>query len=147
MNMKNWILVVACLACFGFGWSLSQKLNEVKWLEFHNKQLNELQSHFEQRLNYEEERYRTKEKEYAKFIHEANTINDDYQSLLMQFNELRTENSRLQNTKTCTVNTTQTADYRRSKEMTSLLKRATDLIKERDEIAVQYNLLYKSCKL
>lgn len=66
-------------------------------------------------------------------------------ALRLQFKALHNKHNRALSSSDSRSNVASQCECGRTREMVPILERATELIKERDRIAIDYNTLYKQC--
>lgn len=102
---------------------------------------------YEKRLKQERENYEKMLLQVNEYKQKADKLGSDVSALQLRIAESAAAGNK---TLSCPANksgTTATGEHGRDREMVEILRRATDLIAERDRIALQYNELREQCRL
>lgn len=134
------ILLVVCAACYKFGHNAAS----LHYAQLYNEQLDATNKAYNARL---EELNQVNDK----LNQEIKRYESDNLSLTKRTNDLRVQlNAAFRKAPTCTVGksvTSRELSDRRHGTLEAIVNGATDLILERDRIALSYNELKKQCQL
>lgn len=146
--MKDiWLIAIFGIGAFCLGLNCGMNVAEKQITEYENTKYEQAVRNYESALKALEMERQRAEQSATKRLSDIDALNARVDALRVQLSEA---NSRSENNSDKTANRScSTVKLQREwdRKMGEVLKRATDLIEERDRIAIDYNTLMEGCRL
>lgn len=135
------------MAGFCVGFIAGNKDAEETITAFKDAQLQQVIDKYEERIKTEQTQRQNAERTTQERLRSLNNLSAELDSLRMQLKAARAASDRQQSATVHRSNTTGAAQCGWDDKMEKLINRASDLVAERDRIAIDYNTLREQCKL